>query len=197
MTLYLRKPQFIPLRFRFIGMTLSIAQSLSATSITDLLTYNYVALERSANQAAKGPDIIAVIFHDKEGRVAGFSGRPDLQNTVLGDQISLNALAASKPMIQSILDGDGKNSGIDIAIPIYPEGADIRWGTIRVQLSLTSMYEQIKQIQLVILMVGLIALIFGTVISIFAARRITGPLNNLMRKFQYHDCRDSCPSLAA
>ena len=86
MKLILRKPQFIPLRYRFIGMTgvmliillsalailisfqqsrtirqqlesrgLSIARSLSAASIADLLTYNYVALERSANQAARGP----------------------------------------------------------------------------------------------------------------------------------------------
>lgn len=209
---YLRKPQFIPLRYRFIAMTgmmliillsalailisflqsrtirhqlenlgLSIAGSLAATSTADLLTYNYVALERSANQAAKGPDIIAVIFHDKEGRIAGFSGRPDLQNTILDDRISSNALAVSQPVIQSILDGDGKNTGIDIAVPVVPEGADFRWGTIRVQLSLASMYAQIKQIQLVILAVGLIALFFGTVVSIFAARRITEPLDNLMR----------------
>ncbi len=215
MKLTFRKPQFIPFRYRFIGMTgltliillsslailisllqsrtirhqlesrgVSIAQSLSATSTADLLTYNYVALERSANQAARGPDIIAVIFHDKEGRVAGFNGRPDLQNTMLHDEISRNALAASKPLIQPILDDSGKDSGIDIAIPLFPEGADIRWGTIRVQLSLKSMYAQIKQIQLVILVVGFIALFFGTVASIFAARRITEPLNNLMRGTQ-------------
>ena len=212
---YLKRAQFIPLRYRFIGTTgvmlivllsavallisllqsrtvrhqlenrgLSIAQSLSATSIADLLTYNYLALERSANQAAKGPDIIAVIYHDKEGRVAGFSGRSDLQNTMLSDQISREALTASEPTIQSILDDDGKNVGIDIAIPIIPDGAEIRWGTIRVQLSLAPMYAQIRQIQLVILMVGLFALVIGTVTSIFAARRITEPLNDLMRGTQ-------------
>ena len=212
MKLNVRKPQFIPLRYRFIGMTgvmliillsgmailisflqsrtirqqletrgLSIARSLSATSIADLLTYNYVALERSANQAARGPDIIAVIFHDKEGRVAGFSGRPDLQNTLLNDQISRNSLATSNPLIQSIIDGDGKNIGVDISLPIFPEGTDSRWGTVRVQLSFVSMYGQIKQIQLVILAVGFIALLLGTVASIFAARRITEPLNDLLR----------------
>ena len=215
MKLYLRKPKFIPLRYRFIAMTgvmliillsalailisflqsrtirnqlenrgVSIAQSLSATSTADLLTYNYVALERSANQAANGPDIIAVIFHDKEGRVAGFSGRPDLQNTVLGDQTSSKALAASQPIIQSILDDNGKNSGIDVAVPVFPEGADMRWGTIRVQLSLMAMYAQITQIWTIIFVVGLIALVFGTVASIFAARRITEPLDNLMRGTQ-------------
>jgi len=38
---------------------ISIARSLSATSIADFLTYNYLALERSANQAAEDPDITA------------------------------------------------------------------------------------------------------------------------------------------
>ena len=58
---------------------LAIAQSLAAASMADLTTYNYVALERSSNQAALNPDIQYVIIHDKEGRVAGYSGRPDLQ----------------------------------------------------------------------------------------------------------------------
>jgi len=36
---------------------ISIAQSLAAASMADLLTYNYIALERSANQAARDPDV--------------------------------------------------------------------------------------------------------------------------------------------
>jgi two-component system sensor histidine kinase AtoS len=128
-----RKPQFIPLRYRFIfttscmlvfllgslaliigflqsrtirsqleGRGLSIAQSLAAASISNLLTYNYVALERLANQAALDPEIIQVIFHDKEGRVAGFNGRADLQNTFLDDTVSRKALATRQPLIQEI-----------------------------------------------------------------------------------------------
>ena len=116
--------------------------------------------------------------------MAGFSGRPDLQNTLLKDQNSRDFLAASKPLIQSIIDGDGKNIGIDVGLPIFPEGADSRWGTVRVQLSFISMHEQIKQIQLVILAVGFIALFLGTVASIFAARRITEPLDDLLRGTQ-------------
>ena len=69
---------------------LSIAQSLAAASMADLLTYNYIALERLANQAALDPDVNRVIYHDKEGRVAGFSGRPDLQNKFLDDEIKSN-----------------------------------------------------------------------------------------------------------
>ena len=162
----------------------SIAQSLSAASIADLLTYNYVALERSANQVANDPDINAVIFHDKEGRVAGYNGRPDLQNTFLNDEVSRIALTATKPLIQSIVSGPGKYAGLDIALPVYPPGVDMRWGTIRVQLSLNAMYAQIAQIQTIILAVGFISLVCGTLASIWAARRITQPLNNLMRVTQ-------------
>ena len=158
----------------------AIAQSLAAASIANLLTYNYVALERWANQAAQDPDITSVIFHDKEGRVAGYSGRPELQNTFLQDGLSRSALATGQPLIQSITSKSGKQTGLDIAVPVYPPGAKIRWGTVRVQLSLETMVAQIRQIQFIILAVGLVALIFGTLVSLWAARRITRPLDNLV-----------------
>ena len=99
---------------------LSIAQSLAAASMADLLTYNYIALERSANQAARDSDVICVIFHDKEGRVAGFSGRPDLQNKFLDDEISRIALSSVKPVIQKIIIETDESQGLDIAIPLFP-----------------------------------------------------------------------------
>ena len=162
----------------------AIAQSLAAASRASLLTYDYVALERSANQAVEDPDIKAVIFHDKEGRVAGYSGRSDLQNTFLQDDISRKALVAAQPLTQSILSDAGKEQGMEIALPVYPPGVNVRWGTVRVQLSLESMYAQIRQIQFVILSVGIVALLFGILVSLWAARRITQPLHNLMQSTQ-------------
>jgi two-component system sensor histidine kinase AtoS len=172
------------IRSQLEGRGLSIAQSLAATSIADLLTYNYVALERSANQAADDPDIISVIFHDKEGRVAGFSGRSDLQNTILDDEITRRALATPRPLVQEVSLKSDKSKGLDIAVPVFPHGVTDRWGTVRVRLSLVSMYQQIRQIQWIILAVGLIALAFGTLMSILAARRITQPLANLVQGTQ-------------
>jgi two-component system sensor histidine kinase AtoS len=171
-------------RSQLEGQGLSIAQSLAAASISNLLTYNYVALERLANQAARDPDIIQVIFHDKEGRVAGFSGRADLQNTLLDDTISRKALATRQPLIQEVSKESDKVKGLDISVPVFPPGMTVRWGTVRVWLSLDPMYNQIHQIQLIILAVGLIALAFGTLMSIWAARRITQPLANLVQGTQ-------------
>jgi len=159
---------------------LAIAQSLAATSISNLLTYNYVAIDRSANQAAQDPDIVRVIIHDKEGRIAGYSERPDLQGKFLKDDVSQNAIAASKSLIQEVLLESPHAPVLDVAVPVFPSKSNNRWGTIRVGLSLATMYQQIRQTQWIILAVGLVALVFGIIISIWAAQRVSHPLGNLV-----------------
>jgi len=168
------------LRGQIEGRGLAIAQSLAALTLSDLLTYNYVAIERSANQAAQDPDIVRVIVHDKEGRVAGYSRRPDLQNKFLKDEVSQNALTAMAPLIQEGVWGSPEVPLLDVAVPVFPSESKDRWGTIRVGLSLTPMYLQIRQTQWIILSVGLVALAFGILTSIWAAQRVTQPLGNLV-----------------
>ena len=159
---------------------LAIAQSLAATSISNLLTYNYVAIDRSANQAAQDPDIVRVIIHDKEGRIAGYSERPDLQGKFLKDDVSQNAIAASKSLIQEALLESLDVPVLDVAVPVFPSKSNNRWGTVRVGLSLATMHQQIRQTQWIILAVGLVALVFGIIISIWAAQRVSHPLGNLV-----------------
>ncbi len=55
------------IRGQIEGRGLAVAQSLAATSLSDLLTYNSTAIERSANQAAQDSDIVRIIVHNKEG----------------------------------------------------------------------------------------------------------------------------------
>jgi len=159
---------------------LGIAQSLAATSTADLITYNYIALERTANQAALNPDIEFVIFHDKEGRVAGYSGRPDLQNRFLEDEVSRKAIVATSPLIQKRIFKSQAVSVLDIAVPVFLPSTGNRWGTIRLGLSLAPMFSQIKQTQWIILAVGLVALIVGILVSVWAAHRVASPLGNLV-----------------
>jgi two-component system sensor histidine kinase AtoS len=160
---------------------LAIAQSLAAVSIADLMTYNYISLERSANQAAKHPDIIYVIFHDKEGRVAGFSGRSDLQGKFLNDKVTRNTLAAKAALIQDVKLAQRQIPALEIAFPILLPKTQQQWGTVRVSLSLALMYQQLRQTRWTIFMIGLVALACGTLVSVWAARRITRPLDRLVR----------------
>ena len=59
------------IRDRIENQGIGLSRYLADISIEYLLTYNYIALERMANQAVHNPDIIYVAIHDKEGRVAG------------------------------------------------------------------------------------------------------------------------------
>jgi len=160
---------------------LAVANSLAATSKAALATYNYIALEQTVNQALQDPDSVYVIIHDKEGRVAGYSGRPDLQGKLLEDQFTVNAISESRqPLIQRGIWGDNNIPVVDVSVPVFLPGSDYRWGTVRVALSLQSMYQQIRQIQLIIGLIGLVALALGVLLSFWAARRITRPLGVLM-----------------
>ena len=163
---------------------LAIVQSLAAVSISDLMTYNYISLERSANQAAKDPDIIYVIFHDKEGRVAGYSGRSDLQGKFLKDEVTRNSLASKANLIQDVNLENRQIPALEIAVPVLRPDTQEQWGTIRVSLSLALMYQQLRQTRWTIFIIGLVALACGTLVAVYAARRITRPLDNLVHVTQ-------------
>jgi len=158
----------------------AIAQSLVATSTRALLNYDYITLEQFANRAAQDPNILYVVVHDKEHRVAGFSNRPDLQGQVLKDAISLGAVAANSPLVQRFEEGIGLQPGLDVALPVVLPDSMNRWGTIRIGLSLAPMYQQMRQTIWIISGVGLIALFIGTIISVLGAQRVTRSLGELV-----------------
>ncbi|SDU35000.1 sensor histidine kinase [Desulfobacula phenolica] len=168
------------IRGRIEKQGMAIAKNLAAISIDHLVTYNYVALEKLANQAVNNPEIIYVIVHDKEGKVAGYSRRPDLQNRYMADDISRNAIAATIPLISVRGTESGTTPVMDVAVPVYISNDQDRWGTIRVCLSLDLMYQQIRQTLWSILIVGSVALAIGILISNWAAQRVTRPLGTLV-----------------
>lgn len=159
---------------------LAIAQSLAATSKAALTTYDYIALSRNANQAVQDPDLAYVIIHDKEGRVAGYSGRADLEGRFLSDDLSVRALNSPEALTQkTLLKGTG-TPVLDIAVPVSIPGSVRPWGVVRIALSLAPMYRQIRQIEIMICAIGAGALLLSVLTCIWFARRITTPLGVLV-----------------
>ena len=169
------------IRARIEKQGLAIARNLAAISVDHLITYNYIAIEKLVNQAVNNPDTLYVIVHDKEGRVAGYSRRPDLQNRMLTDTLSLNAVKVKEPLISIHTPESGSTSVMEVAVPVYLSGSQDRWGTIRVCLSLELMYQQIRQTLWSILILGSVALAIGILISNWAAQRVTRPLGTLVK----------------
>jgi len=158
---------------------LIISKNLAAISVEHLITYNYIAIEKLVNQVINDLDIIEVIIYDKEGKVAGYSGRPDLQSKTLTDDLTMNALKTQHPLVR-ILEAY-KPQLMDIAVPVYlPETKD-RWGTVRVGLSLEQLHLQTRQTRISIFITGFIFLVIGILFSNMAAQRITKPLEKLTK----------------
>ena len=160
LAIILEKLQTNTIRSRIEKHGLTIAKNLATISVDDLLAYNYVELEKLTNQAANNPDIIYVIIHDKEGIVAGHSKRAELQNKMLADKFSLNAVKVKKPLITIHTPVDSINPVMHVAVPVYlpnsRETENDRWGTIRVCLSLELMRQQIQQTRLTIFILVII-----------------------------------------
>ncbi len=168
------------IRSRIEKQGLAIATNLGAVSVDHLLTYNYVVLEKMANQAVNNPDIVHVIIHDKEGRIAGYSQRPDLQRKQLTDPISLAAVKTNKSLFTTYIPDTGKVKVMEVAVPVLLPGSGDRWGTVRVCMSLELMELQFRQTLLTIILLGTIALGAGILISNWVAQRVTNPLETLV-----------------
>ena len=76
-----RQSEIIVEEARKRGM--AIARNLAAVSTNALLTYNYVVLQQNGEKVAQEEDIVYVIIHDKENRVALYSGHDEKQGVVL------------------------------------------------------------------------------------------------------------------
>jgi PAS domain S-box-containing protein len=173
-----RQSEIIHEEARKRGMT--VAQSLAAVSTNALVTYNYVVLQQNGEKVVQDEDIDEVIIHDKENRVAFYSGHDEKQGTVLTDEISQKAIRSKEPLIQSFYSVEMKKPVLDIAIPVYIKESAEKWGTVRIGLSLERMHEQISRTRLNLLLLGGFAIFIGIMGSVFFARRITHPISKLV-----------------
>jgi len=120
---------------------ISLALNLAALSEGDLFSYNFIKLEQTVEKAvADDQDVLYVIAHLHDGRVAVFSGRPDLQETQLSDPISQWALQATAPLVQELLGVETTVRGYDVAVPVFAPLSAKKWGTIRLGFSLRRVY---------------------------------------------------------
>ncbi|MBD3337217.1 MAG: hypothetical protein GF355_17020, partial [Candidatus Eisenbacteria bacterium] len=144
----------------------AIARSIAGSAATSLVAYDYIGLQQIADGAHRqDPAILYVIIHDKEGRVAGHSVRPETQGHLLQDSRSIRARASTDPLIQ---DGeeetaDGSVSILEVDLPVRPDGpTGVRWGTVRVGLSLESFQREVALVRRLLLIQAVLGVVLGT-----------------------------------
>jgi signal transduction histidine kinase len=160
---------------------LSLAQSLAALSEGEFFGYNMIKLEQTAEKmAADDQDVLYVIAHFHDGRVAVFSGRDDLQETQLSDPISQRALQATAPLVQELLGVETTMRGYDVTIPVLAPHSTKKWGTLRLGFSLQRVYERIYHTRLTLLWLSIGAIVCGTSLAIMLALWVSRPMRQLV-----------------
>lgn len=157
----------------------TIAVHLAAVSTNSLLTYNFVALEQSAEKISQDRDVLYAIILDRDGRVAAYSGHDEKQGTLLQDPVSQRAVQAQATLIQRVDDKQQHPGHYDIAVPVFAPGSTDKWGTVRVGLSLQEMHTEIMYTRLHVLLLGILGIVCSIVVAAFLARRIVAPLQVL------------------
>lgn len=157
-----------------------MAQALVSTTLSDLLTYNYVSIEQTVRQFSKKPDLAYVVVQDKEGNVA----TQFIRDSPLGQILRLPAPGAGRPRQsaaeQILLPGTEGETVYDVTLPVTVEGSPDPWGHIRLGVSLKAMHQEIARTRLQIVGVGILGLLLGSAGALFLARRMTRPIQGLM-----------------
>ena len=159
---------------------LSLGSSLAVLSEGYLLSYTFAKLEQAVERVTAGEDdTIYAIAHLRDGKVAAFSGRSDLQGRLLHDPVSRRALQATEPLLQDIV-LETREPGYDVAIPMFVPRSSKKWGTMRLGFSLQRAYLTIHQTRRDLFLLSLGAIICSTALAILLATRISKPIGQLV-----------------
>jgi signal transduction histidine kinase len=149
---------------------------------------NFLSLARLDWQAVKkyvdthiAGDLVYIVVYDQRGRPAAWnpliSPHGELVSTsLLGDTLTPEETASDTKTL--VLGGETLRV-LEVEAPSFAPAAG-RWGSVKIGLSLEPMYDRLREIQKVLLLIGLGGLLFGVAGAAVLARRITRPLHRLV-----------------
>lgn len=155
----------------------------SGANLTHLQTYNYRMLQLNARLARRESQLLYAIVYDKEGKVAAHSEDASLINTHPTGAAARQSLQAEKPLFRQLRhplrDGSSDIPVFDFSVPVLSSESALRWGTVRLGFLTDGMKQRVREIQSVILKVGLAAVVAGILGACFLANRITDPVSTI------------------
>ena len=159
----------------------AIAHSIAWLSTPSLLSYNYVALSQAASRSRGGAEVAYVVIYDKEGQIAADSREKNSFGHPPRENLDLAAIEArdDKWLIVAPTRA-GPAPIMEFLVPVYVEDRDVKWGTIRVGVSLAEVNADIQRTTHHLVLAGLVGAILCLIGARFAARAITRPMERLV-----------------
>ena len=159
----------------------AVARSIAWLSTPALLSYNYIALNQAASRSQAGSEIAYVVIYDKEGLIAADSRTPNSYGQPPREPADHRAHEAREERWSFI---DARRPGapriLEILLPVYVEGYTVKWGTVRVGISLEGLDTEVAALTKNLMVVALLASILCLMGARLAASGITRPIARLV-----------------
>jgi len=161
------------------GFTLS--HSIAWLSTPSLLSYTYVALSQAATRSRGDAEVAYVVIYDKEGQIAADSRERNSFGHPPREPADMEAIKTREDrwmIAPPTLQGDAPI--IEFLVPVYVEDREVKWGTVRVGISLAEVNADIQRTTHHLVLAGLVAAVLCLIGARFAARAITRPIERLV-----------------
>lgn len=159
----------------------AVARSIAWLSTPSLLSYNYIALNQAARRSQAGGEIAYVVIYDKEGQIAADSRVRNSFGQPPRDAADYAAHAVREEQWKFIPPtAPGQPRILEILLPVYVDGYQVKWGTVRVGLSEESMDQEVASLTRHLIVAGVLAAMLCLVAARAAARSITRPIDRLV-----------------
>jgi PAS domain S-box-containing protein len=163
----------------------AVARSIAWLSTPSLLSYNYIALNQAASRSQAGGEIAYVVIYDKEGQIAADSRSHNSFGHPPRDAADFAAHAAREEKWSFIeARRPGESRILEILLPVYVEGYQVKWGTIRIGISLEGLDRETAALTRQLVVAGMLAAILCLIGARLAARGITRPMDRLVAAAQ-------------
>ena len=159
----------------------AVARSIAWLSTPSLLSYNYIALNQAARRSQAGGEIAYVVLYDKEGQIAADSRVQNSFGQPPRDAADFAAHGAREEEWKFIPPTrPGASRVLEILLPVYVEGYQVKWGTVRVGVSLEAVDREIAGLTRHLILAGILAAMLCLFAARAAARGITRPIERLV-----------------
>jgi PAS domain S-box-containing protein len=159
----------------------AVARSIAWLSTPSLLSYNYVALNQAASRSQEGSEIAYVVIYDKEGMIAADSRNDNSFGNPPRDAADFLAHATREERWRFLAPSrPGDPRLLEIILPVYVQGYAVKWGTVRIAVSLEGVDREIAALTGNLILAGILAAMLCLLAARAAAGGITRPIQRLV-----------------
>lgn len=158
-----------------------LAHNIANLNLQALIWWDVETIRRNLSSPGD-PNILYVVFFDRYQNLLVASPSAEGKEEItccsrLPEEVDENTVVY-RPASFSM---KGRNLSImEIEIPVFAPGSAVRWGSVKIGLSLEQMEAEIRRMRTILLVIGTGCGLLGLLGVAVLARRITNPLKELM-----------------